>query len=109
MWVAKVEEVSRRHSTPEHDSREIDGLQRPGVSGLHETNQMDQTDQSNQIDLLQLLHDAFGVAGQFHVALPTSGPSLNGAGCLDSAFPIGHLCAAFGGEFLIGHAGHEFQ
>ena len=70
---------------------------------------MEQTDQNNQIDLLQLLHDAFGVAGQFHVALPTSGPSLNGAGCLDGAFPLGHLCAAFGGEFLIGHAGHEFQ
>ena len=59
--------------------------------------------------LLQLMGDSFGVAGEFHVALSVNWLSLCRAGYLDGAFPIGHLCAAFGEEFLIGHAGREFQ
>ena len=59
--------------------------------------------------LLEFLHDPFGVADQFHVALSVNWLPLCCASCFDGAFPIGHLCAAFGGEFLIGHAGHEFQ
>jgi len=58
---------------------------------------------------LQLIGDAFGVTGQFHVAPSTGGPSLNGAGRLDGAFPISHLRAARGGEFLLGHERNEFQ
>jgi hypothetical protein len=59
--------------------------------------------------LLEFLHDAFGIAGQFHVALSVNWFPLGCAGCFDGAFPIGYLCAAFGGEFLISHAGDEFQ
>ena len=59
--------------------------------------------------LLEFLHDPFGIAGQFHVTLSTNWFSLCGAGCLDGAFPIGDLRAAFGGEFLISHAGSDVQ
>ena len=59
--------------------------------------------------LLEFLHDAFGVAGQFHVASSVNWIPLCCAGCFDGAFPIGHLCAAFGGELLLCHAGHQFQ
>ena len=59
--------------------------------------------------LLQLIGDAFGVAGQFHIALSMGGPPLNGASRLDGAFPIGDLCAAFGCEFLLGHEWDEFE
>jgi hypothetical protein len=59
--------------------------------------------------LLQLTGNPFGVAGQFHIALSVNRFSLCRAGCLDSAFPIGYLGAVFGGEFLLGHAGNEFQ
>ena len=59
--------------------------------------------------LLQFLHDPFSIADQFHVTLSVKGLSLRCAGRLDGAFPIGHLCAAFGGKFLICHAGDEFQ
>jgi hypothetical protein len=57
--------------------------------------------------LLEFLHDPFGIAGQFHVPLSMNWFSLCGAGCLDGAFPIGDLRAAFGGEFLISHAGSD--
>ena len=76
---------------------------------MDQIDQINETNQINQTDLLQLIWDPFGVAGQFHVALSVNRFSLCRAGCFDGAFPIGHLCAAFGGEFLIGHAGHEFQ
>ena len=59
--------------------------------------------------LLQFLQDPFYITGQFHVALPMNRLSLCRAGCLDGAFPIGDLGAAFGGKFLIGHAGYEFE
>jgi len=39
---------------------------------------------------LEFLHDPFGVAGQFHVALSMNWLLLCRAGCLDGAFPIGH-------------------
>ena len=65
--------------------------------------------ESRQLILLQLIGDAFGVAGEFHVALSLNGPSLSGAGRLDGAFPIGHLCAARGREFLLGHERDEFE
>ena len=59
--------------------------------------------------LLEFLHDPFGIAGEFHVTLSTNRLSLCRAGCLDGAFPIGDLCAAFGGEFLISHARSDVQ
>ena len=64
--------------------------------------------QGNQV-LLQLIRDAFSVAGQLHVALCTGGPSLNGASRLNRAFPIGDLRAARGGEFLVGHKRNQFE
>ncbi len=79
------------------------------MNETNQINQMNQTDQNNQIDLLQFLYDPFGVASQFHVALSVNWLPLCCAGCFDGAFPIGYLCAVFGEEFLIGHAGHEFQ
>ena len=59
--------------------------------------------------LLELLHDPFDIAGQFHITLSVNRFSLYRAGCLDGAFPIGDLCTAFRGEFLISHAGNEFE
>ena len=59
--------------------------------------------------LLEFLHDPFGIAGEFHIALSLDRFPLRGAGCLNGAFPIGDLCAAFGGEFLLCHAGNDFQ
>ena len=59
--------------------------------------------------LLQLLHDPFDIASELHIALSVNRFPLCGAGCLDGAFPIGHLCTAFRGEFLISHAGNEFE
>ena len=59
--------------------------------------------------LLEFLHDPFGIAGQFHVALSVNWFSLCRAGRFDGAFPVGDLCTAFGRELLLCHAGHEFQ
>ena len=59
--------------------------------------------------LLEFLHDPFGIADQFHVALSVDWLFLCRACCLDSAFPIGHLRTVGGGEFLLGHARNEFQ
>ena len=64
--------------------------------------------QGNQV-LLQLIRDAFSVAGQLHVALCTGGPSLNGASRFDGAFPIGDLRTARGGEFLVGHERNKVE
>ena len=76
---------------------------------LNEIDQTDRIDQMDQTDQLEFLHDPFGIAGQFHVALSVNGLSLCRAGGLDGAFPIGDLRAAFGREFLLCHAGNEFQ
>ena len=59
--------------------------------------------------LLQLVWDAFSVAGKLHVTLSTGGPSLNGANRFDGAFPVGDLGTARGGEFLLGHTRNKFE
>ena len=58
---------------------------------------------------LQLIGDAFGVAGELHVALSTGRPPLNGASRFDGALPIGDLRTARGSEFLLGHERNKFE